>query len=71
MDFRHAETQAAEKNCNWRHSIEARQRNHHHKTARNVVSVNNMIHLEPRVSAVTHVTRLEVLDRGHAHTRCY
>jgi hypothetical protein len=51
--------------------MEARQRNHHHKTARNKVSQNNMIQLEPRISTVTYVTKLEVLDRGHAHTRCY
>jgi len=51
--------------------MEARQRNHHHKTARNKVSLNNMKQLEPRVSAITRLTKLEVTDREHAHTRCY
>lgn len=38
--------------CNWRHSTEARQRHHHHTTARNKVSLNNNIQLEPCVSAI-------------------
>jgi len=51
--------------------MEARQRNHHHTTARNKVSLSNIIQLEPRVSAVTRGQKLELIDREHAHTRCY
>jgi len=51
-------------NCNWRHSMEARQRNHHHATARNKVSMSNIIQLEPRVSAVTRVTKTWIDRQG-------
>lgn len=48
--------------------MEARQRNHHHTTARNKVSLNNMIQLEPHVSAVTRVTETWSDRQGaHAH----
>ena len=40
-------------NLQLRHSMEARQRHHRHTTARNKVSLNNVIQLEPCVSAIT------------------